>query len=263
MLKDVIDFYYFSGTGNTLIVIKKMQETFQENGISVNLNRIENSNPNDVNLDHTIGLGFPVAELSTYPFVWDFIKSLPETDSSTDIFMVDTLGGVSGGIVGPVHKIVKKKGYNPIGAKEIIMPINIFYIQDEEISNEKVKKGLKKAEKYARQIMEGRSKWEGANLLSEAVYYTSIVGLKLTESKLNQKLLRLETNDENCRQCGICLKLCPVNNISMEFSEFPKHGLECEYCLRCTSLCPRSAISCPVNYKGKTYHAVKAKEFLK
>ncbi|MCE5213400.1 MAG: hypothetical protein LLF83_01595 [Methanobacterium sp.] len=52
--------------------------------------------------DHIIGLGFPIAELSTYEFVWKFIKSLPLSEG-TEIFMVDTLAGFSGGIVGPVR----------------------------------------------------------------------------------------------------------------------------------------------------------------
>jgi ferredoxin len=263
MIEDVIDFYYFSGTGNTLLVVKKMQETFQEKGIKVNLHKIEESNPADVNLNHTIGLGFPIAELSTYLFVWNFIKSLPESNSGTDIFMVDTLGGFSGGIVGPVHEIVKKKGYNPVGAKEIVMPPNIFYIQDEKVCQEKVEKGLQKAEEYALKLINGESKWGRVPLLSDAVYYTSIASLKLTETNLNQKLLRLKTINEECRKCGICAKLCPVDNIEMIEDEYPEHGFNCEYCLRCTSFCPRGAIPCPFNYKGKTYRAVKAKEFLK
>ena len=130
MVKDVIDFYYFSGTGNTLLVVKKMKDIFTENGVPVNLHKIEKSKPEDVNLNHTLGLGFPIAELSTYNFVWKFIRALPETDQDTEIFMVDTLAGFSGGIVGPVHEIVRKKGYNPIGVEEIVMPPNIFYIQD-------------------------------------------------------------------------------------------------------------------------------------
>lgn len=263
MVKDIIDFYYFSGTGNTLLVVKKMQETFRENGITVNLYQIEDSNPADVNTGHTIGLGFPIAELSTYNFVWKFIRALPESNASTEIFMVDTLAGFSGGIVGPIRQIVKKKGYNPVGAKEIVMPPNIFYIQDEETCQEKVQKGLLKAEKYALDLIEGSSKWGRVPVLSDAVYYTSIASLKLTESNFNQKLLHFKTKNAECRKCGICVKLCPVDNIKMEEGEYPEHGHKCEYCLRCTSFCPRGAIPCPTNYKGKTYRAVKAKEFLK
>lgn len=132
MVKDVIDFYYFSGTGNTLLVVKKMRDVFTEKGIQVNLHPMERSKLDNINLDHTIGLGFPIAELSTYNFVWNFIRELPETDQNTEIFMVDTLAGISGGIVGSVHEIVKKKGYHPIGAREIVMPPNIFYIEDEK-----------------------------------------------------------------------------------------------------------------------------------
>lgn len=159
MVKDVIDFYYFSGTGNTLLVVKKMKDIFTENGVPVNLHKIEKSKPEDVNLNHTLGLGFPIAELSTYNFVWKFIRALPETDQDTEIFMVDTLAGFSGGIVGPVHEIVRKKGYNPIGVEEIVMPPNIFYIQDGKTCNEKVQRGMMKAERYALDIVSGRSKW--------------------------------------------------------------------------------------------------------
>ena len=72
-----IDFYYFSGTGNTFLIVKKMKQAFEKNDIKVNLYRLEKTKPKDVDLNNTIGLGFPVAEQGTYPFVWDFVKSLP------------------------------------------------------------------------------------------------------------------------------------------------------------------------------------------
>jgi Pyruvate/2-oxoacid:ferredoxin oxidoreductase delta subunit len=256
-----VDFYYFSGTGNTYLVVKQMKETFDKCHVPTNMYKIENSYPTDIDLDHTIGLGFPVAELSTYPFVWKFIKTLPPT-KGTEIFMVDTLGGFSGGVVGPVKEIIKKKGYNPIGACEIVMPPNIFYIQDEKICKKKVNKGLNKAEKYAKALIAGKTKWGRVPLLSDALYYTSILGLKMTETNLNQKLLNLNVDKEKCSKCGLCLKLCPVDNIAIEEDQFPLHLLHCEYCLRCTSFCPKKAISCPLNYKGKTYQAVKAKKLL-
>jgi len=103
-----IDLYFFSGTGNTFLAVKKMQKTFEKNGINVNLYRIEDSDPEKVNLDHTIGLGFPIAELSTYDFVWKFMKSLPQTNG-TEIFMVDTLAGFSGGLLAHFEKLLKRK----------------------------------------------------------------------------------------------------------------------------------------------------------
>ncbi|WP_414468534.1 EFR1 family ferrodoxin [Methanobacterium sp. ACI-7] len=262
MDNDAIDFYFFSGTGNTLLVVKKMQETFEKEGINVNLHKIEESDPGDVNLNHTIGIGFPVAFFSTYPFVWEFIKSMPGADG-TEIFMVDTLGGYSGGIVGPLREIIKKKGYNPIGAKEIQMPSNIFYIQDDETNKEKVRKGLIDAENYAHDIINSRSEWGRVPLFSDGVYIFSKCLLKLTGVNLHQKWFNFDINEEECKNCGICAKLCPLKNIQIEKGKYPQRGLHCEYCLRCTSFCPRQAIPCKFNYKNETYRACKAKEFIK
>lgn len=257
-----IDFYYFSGTGNTLLIVRKMQDIFQENGIKTQLYKIEESEPGQINLKHTIGIGFPVAVFSTYPFVWDFIKALPPANG-TEIFMVDTMGGFSGGIVGPMREIIANKGYKPVGAREIMMPPNIFYIQDEDTCQRKVKKGLKKAEKYALELIKGNAHWNRIPVLSDTMHLISRGALKLTGVKLNQKLFLFDVNPENCNQCGICVDLCPVHNIKMEKGKYPEHGLKCEYCLRCVSFCPKKAMPCKFNYKKKTYRAVKAKEFLK
>jgi NAD-dependent dihydropyrimidine dehydrogenase PreA subunit len=261
-MNDTIDLYFFSGTGNTLLVVKKMRDTFEENGIDVNLCRIEGSNPDKINLEHVIGIAFPVAVLSTYPFVWDFIKALPDANG-TQIFMVDTLGGFSGGIVGPLREIVKNKGYAPIGAMEIQMPLNIFFIQDEETNKDKVEKGLIKAERYAQDIINGKAEWGRVPVLSDAMNLFSMGALKLTGVDLHQRLFLFDIDKEKCNKCGICVGICPTKNIKINGGEYPLHGLNCQYCLRCTSFCPKQAIPCKFNYKGETYRAVKAKEFLK
>jgi len=260
MSGDTIDFYYFSGTGNTLLVVKKMRDTFEENGVDVNLHKIEESNPDEINLENIIGIAFPVAVFSTFPFVWDFIKSLPDANG-TGIFMVDTLGGFSGGIVGPLREIVKKKGYTPMGAMEIQMPTNIFYIQDEETNRIKVEKGLIKAKMYAWDLIGGKAKWDRTPLLSDAMYLFSLGALKLTGIDLHQKYFLFDVDKEKCDKCRICVGLCPIQNIKMEKGEFPVHDLNCQYCLRCVSFCPRQAIPCKFNYNGKIYRAVDVLDF--
>ena len=261
-MNETIDLYFFSGTGNTLLVVKKMRDVFEENGITVNLCKIEGSNPDEINLEHVIGIAFPVAVFSTYPLVWDFIESLPRAEG-TDIFMVDTLGGTSGGVVGPLRKIVVEKGYTPVGAMEIQMPSNIFFIQDEETNRSKIEKGLCTAEKYASDIINGKSNWGRVPVLSDAVNLFSRGALRLTGIDLHQKFFIFKVDEEKCNKCGICVGLCPTRNIKINGGEYPVHGLDCQYCLRCTSLCPKHAIPCHFNYKWKTYSAVKAKEFLK
>ena len=258
MKLEKIDLYYFSGTGNTLLVVKQMMKVLIEKGVDVKLHKLEDSKPEDVNTDHVIGLGFPVAILSTYNFVWNFIKWLPKVDG-TPIFMVDTLGGYSGGIVGPLRSIVEKKGYKPIGACEIIMPSNIFFIPDGKTCDEKVRNGLVKAEKYALSLVDGSSKWGRVPLLSDAVNALSLGLLKLADEDIHQKYIKFRADKSRCNKCGIFVDICPVGNIKLD--DFPVTGNNCQYCLRCVSFCPRSALPCIFNYKGKTYRAVDVEDF--
>lgn len=258
-MKKYIDFYYFSGTGNTMLVVRKMVEIFQDKGYIVNLEKMEISESSEVNTEHVIGLGFPVAILSTYNLVWNFIKSLPEVQG-TEVFMVDTMGGYSGGLVGPLRAILEKKGYQPIGACEIVMPVNIIFIQNDKTNRKKVKKGLKMAEEYAKALIDGRTRWGYVQFFSDAMNIISKAGLKLTTMDLHQKYFKFLTDQVLCNKCGICSQICPVGNI--KFDEYPITGNKCEYCMRCVSMCPIGAIKSIFTYKGKTYSAVEAKDFI-
>ena len=259
MTIEKIDFYYFSGTGNTLLVVEKMEETFKKNGVHVKLHPIEKSDPEKVNLQHTVGLAFPVAGLSTYPFVWEFIESFPHA-AGTPVFMVDTLAGYSGGMVGPLHNKLKEKGYEPIGACEIIMPLNIFYIQSDDSRRKLIEKGLNKAEKYARELIGGQSIWGSFPILPSVVCTLGRSLMSSWEWKSQQKWFGFRAEKSECNQCGICAQICPLNNIEMK--EYPVYKCKCQFCMRCVSFCPKNAIPCKVNYKGKTHQAVKVKRFV-
>ncbi|MCK4347175.1 MAG: EFR1 family ferrodoxin, partial [Thermoplasmatales archaeon] len=253
---NTIDFHCFSGTGNTLLVVQKMKEVFERNNVKVNIYSLEKANQKNINVNHAIGLGSPVAEQRTYPLVWDFIKSLPKAEG-TPIFMVDTLMVYSGGIVGPVKRIMKNKGYTPIGAKEIPMPNNLFprrIIQDKK--ERKIQKGLVKAEQFANDILDRQSKWVRIPVLPDLM---SLVSRKDWSWSFFRAVFRLKIDKGRCKQCGLCAKLCPIDNI--EIKEYPEIKDKCVYCMRCISFCPTRAI-----YKGKNnyqrHRAVNANELL-
>ena len=256
MERDTIDFYFFSGTGNTLLVIKEMIKIFMERGLKINLYRIEKTDPSKVNLDNIIGLAFPVAVQGTFPFIWDFIKSLPETDNDTPLFIVDTLASFSGGIKGTMRKIVSKKGYKTIGIKEIIMPSNLLPKKlDVEKNNRKIERGLKKAREYTLDLLEDKTKWY-PNPLSPIL---AILSQSNKPWKLFRKLYRFTIDEEKCIKCGLCINLCPIENISI--SSYPVFDDRCVFCMRCISFCPTEAIYIS-NRKLERYHVVKAGELL-
>ena len=253
---DTVNFYYFSGTGNTLLATKKIAEVLQSFGITVNLRRIEKTERIDLDKNSILGLAFPVAVQSTYPFIWEFLNDLPEANG-TDVFMVDTLGGKSGGIIGPLQKLLTKKGYRTIGAKEVIMPSNLANkITDQE--NEKIReKGLKVAETYATDLFEGKTTWGKSSFLQDMVRQISKIDFIW---KLFGKWIVID--NEKCVKCGLCAKLCPVSNIISDGNDFPVKNKNCEACMRCISFCPQEAIMFR-GKKVKKYRAVKSSELLK
>ena len=53
--------------------------------------------------------------------------------------------------------------------------------------------------------------------------------------------------DERCRHCGLCERICPVQNIRLENGK-PKWQHRCEHCVACIHWCPQEAIQ----YGNKT-----------
>ncbi len=257
MTNRVIDFYFFTGTGNTLLVVKEMREAFLASNIEVNLIPIEKACLQKVDLSHTLGLAFPVACQSTFPLVWDFLHSLPDS-SGTEVFMVDTLDTYSGGVVGPLKKVLQDKGYETIGAREVRMPGNWL---PKKINGEKnalrIKKGLKKAHNYAREIMDGSARWIRFPILSDLMYGVS--SMRKTWEFMASKGKKFTVDREKCRQCDICERLCPIDNVVLE--EYPRFLGHCQQCMRCISFCPTQAIYVP-GKEYEVYRAVKVKELL-
>jgi len=212
------DFFYFSGTGNTLLVAKQMQEVLVKRGATIRMRRMEKSNPREINLENEIVFAFPVAILATYPIVWTFIKGKPEAQG-TRVYMVDTLGGLSIGLVGGLKRVLMKKGYSPEGAEEIQMPINFFRSNSNENKKETmIEMGLEKAEKYADEIYEGRTTWRRLPFLSDLAHH-------FFTSRLLWNIVpiwpKMHVDKTRCTKCSECVDLCPIGNIIMD--DYPRH----------------------------------------
>jgi Pyruvate/2-oxoacid:ferredoxin oxidoreductase delta subunit len=172
--------------------------------------------------------------------------------------MVDTLQAFSGAVVGPLKRVLKKKGYVAIGAREIIMPNNYYpkKVNDDKNAH-KVSKGLDKGRDFAEAIVDGKSHWLRIPLLSDAFYW--LVFRPKTWEVIADTGKRFEVDEDECDGCGICEKLCPVGNITMD--DLPRFGGACQSCMRCISFCPKGAIFLP-DKSYMTYMAVKAKELI-
>jgi ferredoxin len=192
--------------------------------------------------DAALGLAVPVACFSTYPTAWRFIDSLPEA-RGREIFLLATMGGMGGGMEGPIRRAVTRKGYAPVGALLVRMPGNYG---NKSIDAEK-HKGIESAAKgkiktFARRLADGKAAWgQGVPLVSGL---TASLAHGRKPWNLFHSMFPIETSAEKCVGCGQCQRLCPEGNITMkEGRAFIGPG--CESCQRCVAFCPAGAIGVP------------------
>ena len=254
----MINIYVFSGTGNTLIAANKIAEIFTKNNNTCSVVKMEMIKPSDINLNGTIGIGFTTAFWNTYPFVRNWIDNLPE-GNGTETFIFTTMGDSSCGMIAHIAKILEKKNYKIIGAKGFIMPNNFLLVRGENSNRKKIDKCLLSVKKYAEGIINGNGYVRKTNIFSSISFLISnFVTTKLWNTKLAKKIMKFKIDKNKCNGCGVCVKLCPLENI--ELKTVPEFKDKCIFCLRCVSYCPQQALSNKILLK--TYRALTLQDMV-
>jgi len=254
--------YWFSGSGNSLIICNTIKKELEESGNDVLMTSMDKCQPKDVDVNVINGFVVPVYEQGLNPLVWDFLNGLP-TSNNSKAFFVDTLMAYSGGVKGPVKKILKKKGYYPLGAIEIVMPNNYYKRKSNtEKDQRKIEKGIIKAKKFTNDLINNKTTFRDIPIYSTLM---SLPSKSKFVSKLMNKLVKVSLNEELCDKCGICTMICPTGHIVVdEVTKYPKviESSPCIQCLRCMSFCHTEAIKVG-SRKNLTYRGVSIKEMLK
>jgi len=252
-MKSVI-LYYFSGSGNTLKVAMHVKETFEKKGYTCAIKKmedVESVESKQLSAYEYVGLLFPVAIQSTFPLVWDFISGLP-TMENQKIFMIDTMEAFSGGVVGPVKKVLEKKGYHCMAALEVkmISSMRIKPVNNSEM-NQKNNRALLESEKFIQDMLDGNCHWGRVPVLSDW----------MRDISLNRKIWtktsrQLSLNHEKCIKCKICIKNCPTKALSMVDDKIAIDHTLCMSCMRCVHNCPKDAFL----WKGQNVVRIKTTE---
>jgi len=236
LTEEKVVLYYFSGTGNTLKIANKIHGTLISNGYSAELKKMIDAEHVILPESCTLGLIFPVAVQSTFPEVWKFIDALPHGGGRA-VFMADTMEQFSGGIVGPLKKVLTRKGYHCIGAREFKMSTSMQLSQKKKVEGEiKDIRALVDAEKYTIDLIEGNTKWQRIPLLSD---------LMRSISK-NDKIWRqvshdISVNHDKCIRCNLCVSHCPLGAMALIENMIQIDFQKCMACMRCVNYCPRNA----------------------
>jgi ferredoxin len=230
---------FFSGTGNTSLVVAEIAKVLSESDVSLSVKAIEKFSPDGLEESDVLGLAFPVAAGATYPLVLDFLEKLPR-GSGRKVFLAVTMGSAPGNVGLHVRELLLGKGYVPTGIAQIIMPTNFRRLRSQSMRDKEVlEKGLESARAFARTYIDGGTQWEQGD---DRPDFPGMVRDVATLWNILRSRYRLSVNEARCTGCDLCAEVCPVGNITMERG-LPVFGDNCQVCMRCFSLCPERAIT--------------------
>jgi ferredoxin/flavodoxin len=240
-----IDIYYFSGTGNTAWVVRRLAEHLTELGDEVAVMSCERVAGSDVNpaACDVIGLAFPVHASFAPSLVRDFVAGLPPA-AEKPLFAVTTAGYAAGDTAWYAVRPLRAKGYQPFVLANVLVANNLrlpvlspLPILSSEQILDKLEQASGKVDRLAGWIHRREHHIEGAGLFGRLMG----VSQRLSVGPFEALAFKGFFADETCTRCGWCADHCPVHNIEMtdDGIEFLDH---CMLCMRCYSFCPSQAI---------------------
>ncbi|OGN89866.1 MAG: hypothetical protein A2Z74_03885 [Chloroflexi bacterium RBG_13_46_9] len=258
------EIYYFSGTGNSLVVARDIAEKVDGKIISIPAVIDKEIIKIDAAM---LGIVSPTYCMRMPGIVERFIGKLTNLQSKY-IFAIVTVGGIPGDILDRLSETISRVGGNLAAGFVVRMPAN--YIHDANalplfLQKRMFRKWEKRADEIANYVLNGKSgRMEKFNPLMTLLFSNSIEKQYL-RGELNPDIDKNFWADDKCSECGICAKICPVSNIEMVDGR-PVWQHHCEKCLTCIQWCPKEAIQFKdVTLKRKRYHHpdVKLSDMLK
>lgn len=236
--------FFFSGTGNTYFVAKKLCDQFRKS-IHCNLYSIEKhlEDANALILEaDIIGLAFPVYGSSVPYIVSDFIEGIE--GNSLPAFTICTQMMYSGDGAAYAGRLLKKKGFKVFWQEHVDMPNNISDLRiltSKRLPNyERIQERvLKKMDRFSKRILSGKPKRKGSNPLSLLLGLIQRVPFEAINRSTYRNSLRID--QDKCIHCGKCVLLCPVKHLE-NTPEGIHSGNTCTLCYRCINHCPVKAI---------------------
>lgn len=231
--------YFFTGTGNSLKAAKTIAQALPE----CELVAICQDTPLAVPAGYErIGFVFPNYSGGPPHMVAEFVRKMRLPDQSgTYAFAVATYGGNKGRVILQMNEQLKRRNWpldygmtlwsypNAVTAYPMVKAVGLF------TSIAKLR-----AKRIAKQIA--------------AKQYIAIPDLKESARKRYEGFMaQIHDSDsgyhvsDDCISCGICKRVCPAKNITMQDGK-PVFHHQCESCLSCIQHCPKQAI----NYLDKT-----------
>lgn len=246
--------YFFSGTGNSLKVAEKIGNELSD----CELVAIGKDTASEIPSGYErIGFVFPSYAGGPPALVAEFIRNMAmPTEGTPYLFAVATYGGNARDIQALVAHMFSERGI-PLDYSAKVMSYPNALPSYRLLVRFMTRRGESGTRAVTADISGMKRTTAPAPKESAQQYYHDYMA-SIHDSDKKYRV------NENCVVCGICEKLCPAKNITME-NKKPSFHHSCESCLACLAFCPQSAINTgDKGQKGKryTYPNIKPAEII-
>jgi ferredoxin/flavodoxin len=230
--------FYFSGTGNSLEVAKSLAKELD------NCEIISMTKPYNLTKEYdSIGFVYPVYFWGLPKRVIEFIENMSlDNNKNAYYYSIATYGGLAGNAIYQLYELLFN-GHNIKLNYGRTLRMFANYIVAYNMS-EKIEKITKSSNKKLVSIIKSIKMKKNNNVNKITKIFNSI------NKDFVGKVSNMDkdfTVNNNCINCGICEKVCPVKNIEI-VDKKPQYKHHCEQCVACIQFCPQKAI----NYSNVT-----------
>ena len=238
---------YFSGTGNSGYVAKRIADALGDGLLSMN-DRIKAGDTSPVETGERLIVVTPTYAWRIPRVVGDW---LAETDfpGGSQAWFVMTCGSETGNAAKYNRALCREKHLTYMGTAQIVMPENyiaMFNAPRAEEARRIVARAEPDIDGAISAIRAGEGFAPPRNNLYDRfmsgpvnpIFYSFFVKAKAFAA------------GDACTGCGRCARLCPKNNITIQNGK-PVWGGDCTHCMACICRCPAEAIEYGKKSRGK------------
>lgn len=213
---------YFSGTGNSYSVAKKLSEKLNDTIVPMK----NAANNGDDNLTFV----FPTYCFDVPPVVRQFIENMDIT-SNQKVMGISVSGGNNGNSEYTFNQLIEKKGIKVEKFLNIVMTDN----SGPAMANSKINFKEANLDEFLDGFLiaeyKNQSRKKSSYKLSEILLF----------NKVSKRIMKKRVDQVNCAGCGKCASICPNNNINLADKK-AEIGPNCAECFGCIHWCPNQAI---------------------
>ena len=242
---------YFSGTGNSKYVAKRIADALGDEIVNLN-DRIKSSDTSPVETGERLIVVTPTYAWRIPRVVRDWLRKT-EPRGARLAWFVMTCGGEIGNADKYNRELCTEKGLSCMGTTQIVMPENyiaMFNAPQVEEARQIVARAEPDIDNAIAAVRENRAFPPSRRKLYDRfmsgpvnpIFYSCFV-----------KAAAFTVGD-TCTGCGQCVWRCPTNNITLQTGK-PVWGQNCTHCMACICYCPAEAIEYGKKSLGKPrYH---------